>query len=1023
MATNHQVSFVLGAALAAGFGKAFSAAANTMGQLQRRTGELGKAQAELQKYQKLRMDTKDAATQLVDARTKTESFRQTLAAAETNTRTLQTAFNVAASRSTALKNSLDAQKAAHAAAKSEVQRLSTAIKGSTNPTREMRDALGAARQRAVELGQGVKSSQAAFQAARAETTQLGKSLRQAQGETKNAQNNFSTASGAASKLGTSIKQQGQELRSLGNSLRNAGINTKNLTAEQARLEKQSNRIAQAQSRLQQSKAALAQTKQSLSISNISGEVMAAMGMFRLLKAPVMTAANFEQAMAKVQAVSGASEADLKSLTEQARQLGKDTQFSATQAAQGQELLARAGFKSNEIIASMPGLLNMAAAEGMDLAQAADIASNTLRGFNLPAEQTLRVADVLAKASASSNVSIASLGESMKMVAPVASGLGISIEEATAMIGAMGNAGIKGSEAGTALRGALIRLSKEPKATEEALNRMGISAKDAQGNLRKMPDLMKALSQRMKDMGEADKMEVLSKIFGTEASAGMLAIMSAVESGKLESLEDGLRNAAGASEEMARIMNNTAQGAMKRLGSATESILIDLGNALLPAFTEFVDVLAKGASAVSDFAQKHPKITTAITTSVAALGAFNVASTATSIAIRMIRLPFQQLRVVIDSARGVMVLFGNSTAWLAVKQRAVAATARGWELAQAGLNRVMGLGQALWDGVKLMAFHAKQLLIAGSARAWAAAQWLLNAAMNANPIALIVTAIAGLVTAGWYLYKNWDAVSTGIVNAWNWIWSKIEAFGAWLGGAFSWDGLIAGWETVKNAFAAIPGQIMEALAGVGEAIKAPFREAFKWIFDKLEAIKGAWEKVAEFFSLSGEETEEARNNGSTGVGGIGSAARAAAGLNAEGNVRRRAMGGLVSSPQLSLIGEAGAEMVIPLERQARGRALWMQAGEMLGMISKTGGAMAAPKAIPEFQGSGMPLYKAAEGLSSGDTVNNNTANHSQYNGGDINLHITVEGGGEKEESLARKIGEEVRRILRETQEYNQRVSYA
>jgi len=1015
MATNHQVSFVLGASLASGFGSAFAAAANTMGQLQRRTGELGKAQAELQKYQKLKIDTKNAAMQLMDARTKTESFRQTLAAAETNTRTLQTAFNVAASRSTALKNSLDTQKAAYTRAQAEVQRLSTAMQNSTNPTRQMSNALSAAKQRATELGQGVRSSQSAFQAAKAETDRLGKSLRQAQSETKNAQNNFNTAAGAASKLGASIKQQGQELRSLGSHLQNAGVNTKNLAAEQARLERQASRMAESQARLQRSRAALAQTKQSLSINNISGEMMAAMGMFRLLKAPVMAAANFEQAMAKVQAVSGASEGDLKSLTEQARQLGKDTQFSATQAAQGQELLARAGFKANEIIASMPGLLNMAAAEGMELAQAADIASNTLRGFNLPAEQTTRVADVLAKASASSNVSIASLGESMKMVAPVAAGLGISIEEATAMIGAMGNAGIKGSEAGTALRAALIRLSKEPKQTEEALNRMGISAKDAQGNLRKMPDLMKALSQRMKGMGDADKMEVLSKIFGTEASAGMLAIMSAVESGNLEALEEGLRNAGGAAEEMARTMNDTAQGAMKRFVSATESILIDLGNSLLPAFTDFVEVLAKGAAAASDFAQKHPKITMALTTSVAALGAFNLASTATSIAVRMIRLPFQQLRVVVDSARGMLLLLGDSAIWL----------------------------------------KTKSLILAGATKVWAAAQWLLNAAMNASPLAIFA-----IVAAAWALFRNWDKVSAGIVMAWDWVWSKIAAFGAWLestftwnslisgwelvkksfgsvgeslagvgetlswvwgkylafeewlGSTFTWENLLLGWEVVKNAFAAIPGQIMEALAGVGEAIMAPFREAFQWILGKLDAIKGAWESVVGFFSSSGD-VEMPQTVVSNGKGGEVKLPNFGGAM---------AAGGLVSSPQLSLIGEAGKEMVIPLERQERGRALWMQAGEMLGMISKAGGAMATPKPIPEFRGSGMPLYKAAEGLSSGDTVNN-TANHSQHNGGDTHVHITVNGGGEGGDSIAQKIAEEVRRVLRETQEYNQRTSYA
>ncbi len=132
---------------------------------------------------------------------------------------------------------------------------------------------------------------------------------------------------------------------------------------------------------------------------------------------VTTAADFEQAMARVGAVSGATGEDFEKLSKQARDLGRDTQYSASQAAASQESLARAGFKTNEIINAMPGLLNMAAAEGMDLANAADIAASALRGFGMDASEMNRVADVLAKTSAASNTSIASLGESLKYVAP------------------------------------------------------------------------------------------------------------------------------------------------------------------------------------------------------------------------------------------------------------------------------------------------------------------------------------------------------------------------------------------------------------------------------------------------------------------------------------------------------------------------------------------------------------------------------------------------------------------------------
>ncbi len=326
---------------------------------------------------------------------------------------------------------------------------------------------------------------------------------------------------------------------------------------------------------------------------------------------VNIAADFEQAMARVGAVSGAIGEDFEKLSRQARDLGRDTQYSATQAANSQELLARAGFQTNEIIAAMPGLLDMASAEGMDLANAADIASSALRGFGLGAEEMNRVADVLAKTSSASNTSISLLGESLKYVAKPASALGFTIEQTNAMLGAMANSGIKGSQAGTALKAAFLRLSQEPTRVAKALKALGVSSKDAEGNLRPIPDLMTDLAAKMTGMGKAQKLGYLANIFGAEAASGMLAVMEAVADGSLPELEKALYSCSGAAKEMSERMNATAQGAMKRLESASEGLRIAIGNHLLPVYTWIINKMAEFKSWLTQLIEAHPILTKAV----------------------------------------------------------------------------------------------------------------------------------------------------------------------------------------------------------------------------------------------------------------------------------------------------------------------------------------------------------------------------------------------------------------------------
>ncbi len=991
MANEHQISFVLGAVVAGAFKGAFATAADTVGKLQARMGDLGKAREQLGKYQAIKLDMGNSAAQLAEAKAKAEQLGSALRAARTNSQAVQGAFAQAAERSSGLRASLDAQRIAYRQAQEEVRRLAGAMKQSSAPSQEMQQNFLQAKQRAEELKGSLASQGVVLRNAETETRRLSAAAKQSQGVTKSLQGEFDQTSGKVSRLENSLRQQGQTLRGLGSELRRAGIDTKQLAAEQAKLSEQAERAEAAQKRLQDSQAALDATKQRLSWGNISREVVTSAGIVLAFRKPIQTAADFEQAMAGVGAVSRASGEEMKALSEQARSLGRDTVFSASEAAAGQRFLAMAGFKSNEILSTMPGLLDMAAAAGMDLASASDIASNILTGFSLEASEMGRVSDVLALGSASANTNIAQLGDAMKYVAPIASAAGASIEEVAAMIGKMSDAGIQGSLAGTALRAAYTRLAKEPKEAADALSAMGISAKDAKGDMKPLPALLLEISKVTSRLGSGDQLQVLATVFGTEAASGMQALMRAAQGGGLDKLTKELEHAEGAARKMAEQMNDTALGVLRKLSSATESLMIDIGNVLLPGFTSVVKVLTKAVSGISSLTKEYPGLTQAVVTGAVALGAYKIATVAGGIAWAAAKLPFQQAKVAINHVRAAMALSGDTSLLMAAKTRIAAAVTKAMGFAQGALNAVLRVGQGLWDAGRLVLYHGKQLLVAGATKAWAAAQWVLNAAMNANPISLVVVGIAALVAAAWVLYENWDTVCAGVSAAWEWLRTSACA---------AVDG-------IGNFFAALPGWIEQSLSGLADIILAPFLAAFQWIGEKIEGFKSAWSSLVGFFGGSDPE---------------GGSAPPPAAFSQYGG---RAMGGLVSRPELTWVGEEGAEMIIPLERQARGRNLWLQAGRMLGMIRKVGGPLAAPEEVAGSGGAGMPLYRAAEirGRREDASASGVAEGTGGVRGG-ITLTVNVYGsGGENGESFARRVAEEVRRVLRDLEERNQRVSYA
>jgi TP901 family phage tail tape measure protein len=310
-------------------------------------------------------------------------------------------------------------------------------------------------------------------------------------------------------------------------------------------------------------------------------------------AVLKVAGNFESSMNQVRAVTGATGADFDGLRNQAQDLGRTTQFSASQAADAMYFLASAGFDTKQVMEAMPGVLQLAAAAQMDLATATDIASNILSAFGLEAEDLGRVNDVLVATFQATNTNVEQLGEAMKYAAPVAAGLGVDIEDAAAAIGMMGNAGIQGSEAGTALRGAMVRLAQETGPVADKMRELGINAMDAEGNLKPLDEIIRQLEQS--GASTADMMD----LFGLRAGPAMMALVTQ-GSDALGELSTNLRDSGGIAEHVANVQMEGFNGAMARLKSAAEGAAIAIGDAgLLSNAANFAETIAEWFQSLSE----------------------------------------------------------------------------------------------------------------------------------------------------------------------------------------------------------------------------------------------------------------------------------------------------------------------------------------------------------------------------------------------------------------------------------------
>lgn len=312
-------------------------------------------------------------------------------------------------------------------------------------------------------------------------------------------------------------------------------------------------------------------------------------------AAVKVGMNFEAEMSKVASISGATGDEFQKLIDKAKEMGSKTKFSATESAQAMEYMAMAGWKTQDMVDGLKGIMDLAAASGEDLASTSDIVTDALTAFGLSASDSTHFADVLAKASSNANTNVAMMGETFKYVAPVAGALGYSVEDCSVAIGLMANSGIKAGQAGTSLRQMLSRLAKPTDEVQGAMDQLGVSLTDSAGNMKSLDTVMGDLRNGFKGLSKAEQAQLATSLAGQEAMSGLLAIVNASD-GDFDKLKDSIYNCKDAAANMAAVAQDNLAGQITSLKSKAEG----LGIAFYGSIQEPLKVLASvGVKALED----------------------------------------------------------------------------------------------------------------------------------------------------------------------------------------------------------------------------------------------------------------------------------------------------------------------------------------------------------------------------------------------------------------------------------------
>ena len=558
-------------------------------------------------------------------------------------------------------------------------------------------------------------------------------------------------------------------------------------------------------------------------------------------AAVKTAADFDSAMANVAAISGATGDDLQALRDKAREMGEKTKFSASEAADAMSYMAMAGWKTGDMLSGIEGIMHLAAASGEDLATTSDIVTDALTAFGLTAEDSAHFADILAAASSNANTNVSMMGETFKYCAPVAGALGYSAEDVAEAIGLMGNAGIKSTQAGTALRTMMTKLQGELKLSGEALGEVTIQTANADGSMRELSDILADCRTAFSKMSESEAAAAAETLVGKNAMSGFLALMNSAP-GDIDKLRNAIDNCDGSAENMAAIMQDNLNGQLTILKSQLEELAISFGEMLMPVIRKVVTAVQGFVDKLNNMDEAQRKTIITIGLVIAALGPFLVILGTVIFTVGKSMKAYasatkgiKKLMVAVKSGTGIFGKLGTALggisapvlAIVAVIAVLVAAFTHLWKTNDGFRENII----ATWTQIKETVSNFCQGIVD-----------------RLNSLGFEFSSITEVLKAVWDGFCNllgpvfegaFRFISDTLSTVLDVILNTVDFFIAVFSG--DWEGA---WEAVKNIFSSIWNGLVSWFTNILETIKGVLDVALGWIGSSWEQV---WSGVKNFFT--------------------------------------------------------------------------------------------------------------------------------------------------------------------------------
>lgn len=593
-------------------------------------------------------------------------------------------------------------------------------------------------------------------------------------------------------------------------------------------------------------------------------------------AAVKTAADFDSAMSQVAAVSGATGKDFDALRNKAREMGAKTKFSATEAAEAMNYMAMAGWKTEDMLDGIEGVMNLAAASGEDLATTSDIVTDALTAFGLSAKDSGHFADILAAASSNANTNVSMMGETFKYCAPIAGALGFSAEDTAESIGLMANAGIKSSQAGTALRTIMNNLAGDVKISGKAIGDVTIATTNADGSMRDLSDILADCRSAFGNLTESEKAQAAESLVGKNAMSGFLALMNAGQ-GDIDKLSSAIDNCDGSAEKMAMTMQDNLAGQLTILKSQLQELAISFGDILMPAIRSIVSKLQGFVDKLNGMDEGTKRTIVTIALLVASIGPLLViiGTAISKIGVAMqgfVKLAngISKLKIAIQGGTGVLGKLGAALGGISAPVLAVVAviavlvaafvhlwkTNEGFRDAMIGTwNRIKdtisGFCQGIVDRLNALGFQFTDIVDVLKT-VWNGFCQVLAPIFEGvfNNIANILSTVTGVITGILDVFigiftGNWSQAWTGVKEIFSSIWNGISSF-------FT--------------------NILNVIKGVADVVLGWFGTSWNEVWTNIKTFfEGIWNGIATFFTTIWETLKNVVTVGIMAIGSILSAA--------------------------------------------------------------------------------------------------------------------------------------------------------